>query len=975
MKLISSLILAMSLAASAVAAPIDSDKLFRPHEIQNIKLSPNTQYVLQVVLEQDYQRLYLSDMAVETTLKLIELPDEGTARILDFNWIDNDAFVLHYRARGYKAKALMELNRKGDDYDVKFRRIDTKGDIVSYLQQEPGKLLFSKDNRYTSRVDHQLFRIDLAQFKSGNFENAERIDGGLENALSYGYDQYSRRLWAFARDGNDYLIYSKTDNEKEWSKLANIDVFKNEFDPVGLIDDNTMVVISNETTDKKALLEFDLKNQKYGKVLYEHERYDLHDADMSFDGKTVRSVRYFDHGRLVSEHFNREDKYLQKQIRTAFPDKQFLIVDEKPGYEDKLVLAFSSDDPGAYYFFDRSAKQLKNIGERLPEVSKDDLSRAEEIKVTSKDGLPIEALLSRSKNPNGVLLVVPHGGPIGVQETQTFNRETQYLTSRGYAVLQVNFRGSSGYGKEFEQKGVGALGQSIEDDITAAVEHVRSQYAFDKMCAMGASYGGYSALMLAMRYPQDYQCAISAYGIYDLPFLYNASNFDLTEQMQKAIENTVGKDMEQLKAVSPFYMVEKLKVPFLLIAGKKDEIAWFEHSNRLKYRMQQLGVEFEHYFYPNVAHGHSSYFGDRFEMAAVDEFLRRHLKLPHPTNEGYQALLAAEYMRMGDAWNDGLLGDDTQKTFDWYLKGAELGDARGMFNVGAYYHRGELVDYDMKTAASWYEKSSAAGKDIASYRLGQLYRDGDLGVVDHQKSVAYFQKAQDQDHDLAQLELALAECQGLGIEQNVENCLSVLSVEKKDDGTSAFKRFKDRRWLVIAQLFWSENLKSSERSKLIDLVAKLQDIKLQPTTVELDNWGTYQKDYRYNARMRKLNFKGAKSYNFKHDDTTNQVKPGSTDASFGVRVDTVSDADDDIYTLVLARWTQPNVQNCQNIGQYFRYEMDVVKADDSGAYYIRNLDADWERLPFDWRIEVQDMSGNKVFDKVYNSIGGECKAD
>jgi dipeptidyl aminopeptidase/acylaminoacyl peptidase len=220
---------------------------------------------------------------------------------------------------------------------------------------------------------------------------------------------------------------------------------------------------------------------------------------------------------------------------------------------------------------------------------------------------------------------MPHGGPIGVRETATFDPQVEFLASRGYSVLKVNFRGSSGFGKKFQNSGVGQLGRAIEHAITTVVEQVRSQHNYTKMCAIGTSYGGYSAMMLAMLHPDDYQCVISMFGVYDLPLLFNSTNATLVPEMQQALRLVLGDNNDALKQVSPFYMAEKLKAPLLLIAGKRDKIAWFEQSDRMAYRLKQLDKDVETLFCKNSAHGHQYYKDYWHQFDAISAFLLRRL--------------------------------------------------------------------------------------------------------------------------------------------------------------------------------------------------------------------------------------------------------------------------------------------------------------------------------------------------------------
>ena len=262
-----------------------------------------------------------------------------------------------------------------------------------------------------------------------------------------------------------------------------------------------------------------------------------------------------------------------------------------------------------------------------PELDNYTFSSAQLITVTSDDKQLEAYYYPAVWNPNDVLLVMPHGGPVGVRDTVEFNRVVQFYTTRGYAVLQVNFRGSFGFGKAFRQGGVGEFGQQIEKDIVKAIEVVQQKYPAQKRCAIGASYGGYSALMLSILHPDLIDCVVARFGIYDLPLMFNESNVKTSEEWLEKIENTVGEYNENLFDISPVYLARKIEKPLLLTAGYDDDVATFEHTSRLDYVLTKLGKPFEHVYYKHTGHGHSTWTGDRHEHIVIDDFIRRQLKI------------------------------------------------------------------------------------------------------------------------------------------------------------------------------------------------------------------------------------------------------------------------------------------------------------------------------------------------------------
>ncbi|MDU0353667.1 prolyl oligopeptidase family serine peptidase [Paraglaciecola aquimarina] len=186
---------------------------------------------------------------------------------------------------------------------------------------------------------------------------------------------------------------------------------------------------------------------------------------------------------------------------------------------------------------------------------------------------------------------MPHGGPIGPRDINSFNSQVQFLTNRGYSVLQVNYRGSRGFGRAFKNSGRGQWGRKIEQDISTAVEQVTKQTSFKHTCAIGASYGGYSSVMLAILHPKQYDCVVARFGVFDLPLIFNDRNTKKSDYLQKVWSKVVGEYTPKLKDYSPVYFADLLKAPILITAGRLDTRASFEHSNRLKYVLEKTSMK------------------------------------------------------------------------------------------------------------------------------------------------------------------------------------------------------------------------------------------------------------------------------------------------------------------------------------------------------------------------------------------------
>ena len=228
------------------------------------------------------------------------------------------------------------------------------------------------------------------------------------------------------------------------------------------------------------------------------------------------------------------------------------------------------------------------------------------------------------------LVVFPHGGPIGVADRLHFDREVQFVASLGYAVLQVNFRGSDGYGRAFREAAYGAFGTRIEDDIDAAIRAALARHPLDgdRMCMLGASYGGYSGLVAAVRWPERFRCVVSIAGPSDQALLFTSSDLGRTDASRATLEKYLGdpaKVLDEMQRQSPLYQYASIRAPVLLIHGLEDERVDYEHSRRMARMLTLAGQRPVGLAFEDEGHSFTSQENREKTWSAVAGFLRQHL--------------------------------------------------------------------------------------------------------------------------------------------------------------------------------------------------------------------------------------------------------------------------------------------------------------------------------------------------------------
>lgn len=298
---------------------------------------------------------------------------------------------------------------------------------------------------------------------------------------------------------------------------------------------------------------------------------------------------------------------------------------------NKLLFSVNSDrEPGAYFIFDKTSGRAYPLFANREALDPDQMSERRPITYTSRDGLTIHGYLTvpRYHNPSKKmpLIVLPHGGPHGPSDHWFFDTDAQFLASRGYAVLQVNFRGSGGKGQAFERLGYRKWGSDIQNDILDGVQWAirEANVDADRMCTFGASFGGYSALMLTVREPNMFKCAVGYVGVYDLNLMFTSDEAK-SSRFRASMTRYLGTDKEQLDAFSPAKHAEKIKVPVFLAHGMDDTRATFNHAEAMRAALIKVGRPPEWMAVPNEGHGFYNTKNRKEFYERLEAFLAKHL--------------------------------------------------------------------------------------------------------------------------------------------------------------------------------------------------------------------------------------------------------------------------------------------------------------------------------------------------------------
>jgi len=294
-----------------------------------------------------------------------------------------------------------------------------------------------------------------------------------------------------------------------------------------------------------------------------------------------------------------------------------------------IIYSRSPIHPGTYYLRAGEEGTLTKISDTYPELDPTNLVGKRPVTYTARDGLAIRGYLTLPKGEReGPLpaVIFPHGGP-GTRDYLTFDLWTEFLASRGYAVLQMNFRGSAGYGNKFYQAGLKGWGLEMQDDITDGTKWLIEQGIADadRICILGASYGGYASLMGAVKTPNLYRCAVSFAGVSDLRMLLHHSWKFTTKAFVKAQIGDPGKGRKRLIATSPVRQVERVEIPILIAHGDRDRVVLIQQSEAMVKALKKKGKDYEYLRLTHGDHNLSLQENRTLFFERLEAFLGKHL--------------------------------------------------------------------------------------------------------------------------------------------------------------------------------------------------------------------------------------------------------------------------------------------------------------------------------------------------------------
>lgn len=459
--------------------------------------------------------------------------------------------------------------------------------VISFLPEKPNKILmaiaFEKVN-YPS-----VYEVDVRTKKR------RRIKKFKSHTVDWFADQQGQIRIAYRQDETKifYRLYDKNGEKKR--DLWSYQIFEKDVVHIlGFDLDPNILYISALHQGRYAIFKINLLDENLTReLILADDKYDV-DGSLIYSPKTG-AVIGINHGSNDDNKTYWDDEYiaLKKGLNKAVPEAKNTIISMSRDLTRYVLFSSSRKAPGSYYLGDRKEKNLSYFASLYPEINETNYATKQLIHYKARDGLSIEAYLTKPLNTNKETklpaIILPHGGPMA-RDYGGFDYWAELFANRGYVVFQPNFRGSSGYGYDFEMASIEGWGKAMQDDLQDAAKWLKAQNIIDekKICIAGASYGGYAALMAAVKHGDYFQCAASFAGVSDVELIVsNARRFTNKEVVKKQF----GTDSDKLEAVSPVNFAKQINIPILLIHGTDDKVVPVAHSRDMAEELEDYDKE------------------------------------------------------------------------------------------------------------------------------------------------------------------------------------------------------------------------------------------------------------------------------------------------------------------------------------------------------------------------------------------------
>lgn len=542
------------------------DAFFKSQDKIAYRISPDGKNLSYLKLEGKNQNLYIENIATGQNKRITMLRDKN---ITFYFWVSKNELIYYKEFdAGQQRSDLFIIDKDGTNERQLTNNEKNKVKVLEDQLIDDKYLLISSNKR-----DSTVFDVYRLNVRNGLTEMAAKNPGNITDWIT---DPEGKLRLATSSDGvNQTLLYRE--NESQQFKPVLTNNFKTTFRPIAFSHEqpNVVYAISNINRDKCALVQVDCNTGKEIKILFGNDTLNITDAQYSRKKSRMSFVVY--------ETWKKEKHFLDDSIKSLYNDLDKLlpktetrIIDRDRAETVYIVRTFTDRNPGSYYLYFQNTGKLKKLSDFNSAIREEEMCEMKPVSYTTGDGVNIHGYLTLPLNKKAhdlPVVVLPHNGP-GGRDLWGYNPEVQFLANRGYAVFQVNYRGSSGYGKAFAASGFKQWGCKIQHDITDGVKWLISKQIADpkRIAIYGTGFGGHVALNGVASGKGNYACAASNSGVINL-FTYLKSIPPYLKPNLQMFYEIIGNpltDVDRMKQFSPLFQTDKINVPVFVAQDIKD---------------------------------------------------------------------------------------------------------------------------------------------------------------------------------------------------------------------------------------------------------------------------------------------------------------------------------------------------------------------------------------------------------------------
>lgn len=621
---------------------IPLEDFFRNSEHTGYKLSPDGQHISWLAPVDGRMNIFVSD--VGDLADALQLTFEKDRSVAGYFWADNEHLLFVRDVAGDENYVLFGVRIDGTEMRAYTNFPGVRTTLIDDLEECPDEVMIGLNRRNPEVFDP--FRLNI---RTGELTQLAENPGNWQGWMT-DHRGRLRSVVAIVDGVNVQILYRET--EEEDFKPVLTTNFKENVSFLAFTPDDKMVyAVTNLHRDKTALVVMDPRTCEEKELLFEHERYDISSISFSRKRKKLLAAFCSGHKEPVRHYFDADEEAFRTRIKAFFPGMRCGIADTDKEEERYLLYVGNDRTRGAYYYYDIHEAEPRKIADTAPWINPDEMVPMIPFIYTSRDGLEIEAYLSvpnpvHVKTEEGVVqtydsledlvvpekplpvVVHPHGGP-WARDYWGYDAGVQFLCNRGYAVLQMNFRGSTGRGRRFLEASYKQWGLAMQDDITDGVKYLIEKGIADpkRVAIYGGSYGGYAVLAGLTLTPDLYCCGIDYCGVSNL-FTSMKTIPPYWRPMLEMMYEQVGhpeKDKAQLAATSPALHADAIKVPLFIAQGANDPRVNKAESDQMVEALRQRGISVEYMVKDDEGHGFHNQ-ENRFDFyRAMERFLKEHL--------------------------------------------------------------------------------------------------------------------------------------------------------------------------------------------------------------------------------------------------------------------------------------------------------------------------------------------------------------